>query len=278
MKKTYCLLATWVCLALLVASCHKDDDSEDLPTTIETQPAVLTPVTQNISSTIGGYYEALPALYNQNQSKYPLLIFLPGAGQFGNGSSAELSRVLSDGPPLLLQQQKFPPNFTVNGKNFSFIVLVPQFKSGPVYGDLRAFVDFAFSKYRASRSYFYLTGFSLGARQAAEFGATSPTEPAAIVTMAGAHNVNLPASVKGIADNRLAVWCFHNEEDQMVSSQETKAFVAAINSFNPAIPAKQTIFPTSNAVLKHDCWTKVYDPAYREDGMNIYEWMLSHKR
>ncbi len=280
MMKIHYLLATWLSLSLLVASCKKDDDpgTDELPTTIETQPAVLTPVTQNISSTIGGYYEALPALYNENQHKYPVLIFLPGAGQYGNGSKDELPRVLNEGIGLLLKQQKLPPDFLVNGQHFSFIVLIPQFKSGAVLSDIRAFVDHAYSKYRVDRSYFYLSGFSLGGRQATEFSANYPTEPAAIVTMAGAFNYNLPASVKGIADKNLPVWSFHNEEDQMIPSQETKAFISAINGYKPAVPAKQTIFPTSDAVLKHDCWTKVSDPAYKEGGMNIYEWMLSHKR
>lgn len=277
-KTTHCILATWMCFSLLTASCHKDDDSDDLPTTIETQPATLTPITQNIGNKIGGYYEALPTLYSQNQHKYPLLIFLPGAGQYGSGSSGDLAKVLTEGTPLLLKQQKFPPNFVVNGQNFSFIVLVPQFKGEPAYADLRAFVDYVFTKYRVNKSYFYLTGFSLGARQAAEFGVIEPTVPAAIVTMAGAYGYNLPTTVKGIADNKLPVWCFHNEEDQVIPSQETKAFVAAVNGYNPVIAAKQTIFPTSTAVLKHDCWTKVSDPAYKENGVNIYEWMLGYKR
>jgi predicted peptidase len=278
MNKTICTLTGWLCLTLLAVSCQKSNDSNDLPTTIETQPAILKPVTQDIGNKIGGYYEALPAGYSQTQGKYPLLIFLPGAGQYGSGSSTDLAKVLTDGTPLLLKQQKFPPDFLVNGQHFSFIVLVPQFKSEPLYADLQSFVDYAFTKYRANKSYFYLTGFSLGARQSAEFGVLQPMTPAAIVTMAGAYTYNLPTTVKGIADNKLPVWCFHNEQDQVLPSKETKDFVAAINSYNPAIPARQTIFPTSDAVLKHDCWTKVSDPAYKENGLNIYEWMLSYKR
>lgn len=278
MNKTIRHLTALMGFALLIACSKSKDDADQLPTTIETQPAVLTPITQNIGNRIGGYYEALPALYSQNNGKYPLLIFLPGAGQYGDGSPGDLNKVLTEGTPLLLKQKSFPPDFVVNGRHFSFIVLVPQFKREPLYADLRAFVDHALSKYRVNRSYFYLTGFSLGARQSAEFGVLAPTEPAAIVTMAGAYTYNLPTTVKGIADNKLPVWSFHNEEDQVISSQETKDFIAAIKGYNPAVVPLQTIFPTSNAVLKHDCWTKVSDPAYKENGVNIYEWMLQHKR
>lgn len=277
---TYRLLTVWL-LSLLVfaVSCKKDDDpADDLPPPVETQPATLTPVTQSVGDNIGGYYEALPTQYEQNKSRYPLLIFLPGAAQYGDGGSTDLGKVLTDGTPLLLKQQKFPPSFSVKGQNFSFIVLVPQFKSEPVYADLRAFVDYAFSKYRVNSSRFYLTGFSLGARQTAEFATLYPTELAAIVTMAGGYSYNLPTTVKGIADNKLPVWSFHNEQDQIISSQETKSFITAINSYTPAIPAKQTIFPSSDAIQKHDCWTMVSNPVYKEGGVNIYEWMLGYTR
>lgn len=272
------LIAGLLGLLLFAASCKKDSSADDQPPPVETQPATLTPVTQNIGTNIGGYYEALPTQYGQNRSRYPLLIFLPGAAQYGNGGSTDLGKVLTDGTPLLLKQQQFPPSFGVKGQNFSFIVLVPQFKKEPVYPDLRAFVDYAFSKYRVNGARFYLTGFSLGARQTAEFATLYPKELAAIVTMSGAYSYNLPGTVKSIADNKLPVWSFHNEQDLIIPSQETKSFIAAINSYSPVIPARQTIFPTSDAVQKHDCWTKVSNPTYKENGVNIYEWMLEYTR
>jgi predicted peptidase len=274
MKKTSCVLITLMCIILLTPSCKKDNDPSDV---IETQPAILTPVTATINGNIGGYYEALPAMYGQTQQKYPLLIFLHGAAQFGNGST-DLNKVLTDGTPVLLKNKTFPPSFTVSGKKFSFIVLTPQFKGSPSYSDVRSFVDYALAKYRVDLSRLYVTGFSLGGRLTAEFGATDAKLPAAIVTMAGAYDYNLPASVKGIADNKLPVWSFHNEDDQAYSSKESKDFVAAINSYKPVTTAKLTIFPTSTVYLHHDCWTRVTDPAYKENGVNMYEWMLGYKR
>jgi len=35
-----------------------------------------------------------------------------------------------------------------------------------------------------------------------------------------------------------------------------------------------TLWPTGG----HDAWTQASDPEYREEGMNIYEWMLQYKR
>jgi dienelactone hydrolase len=155
---------------------------------------------------------------------------------------------------------------------------MPQFKSSPSYYDVRAFVDYALSKYRADGSRFYMTGFSLGGRLTAEFAVVDARLPAAIVTMAGAYFYNLPTTAKGIAANNLPVWCIHNEEDQSISAEESRGFVDAINGYKPAISAKLTIFPSSTAYLKHDCWTRVTDPAYKENGVNMYEWMLGYKR
>ena len=28
----------------------------------------------------------------------------------------------------------------------------------------------------------------------------------------------------------------------------------------------------------HNAWTKATDPTYKENGQNIYEWMLSYKK
>ncbi|MBW7890223.1 MAG: hypothetical protein H3C48_04190, partial [Chitinophagaceae bacterium] len=42
----------------------------------------------------------------------------------------------------------------------------------------------------------------------------------------------------------------------------------------PSVKAKLTVFNANG----HDAWSKTYDPNFREDGLNVYEWMLSHKR
>jgi hypothetical protein len=54
--------------------------------------------------------------------------------------------------------------------------------------------------------------------------------------------------------------------------------LAAINSLDPVVVPRLTIFDQSTALMKHDAWTRATDPSYRENGMNIYEWMLQFKR
>jgi predicted peptidase len=281
MKKLFSLTALCAMVMWLAVSCKKDADSPTPPPNnepVETVPAVLRPVTRTIGNNVDGYYEALPSRYNETKIKYPLLIYFHGSGQIGNGSATDLQKVLNAGTAKVLSEKRFPPNFSVHGQNFSFIVLMPQFRGQPSNTDVKSFVDFAKANYRHDESRVYLSGSSMGARALTEFASTYPTEQAAIVPLAGALFFELNKKAKNIADNKVAAWLFHNENDQVINVSESKNFVNAVNSFNPAIRAKLTLFPWSDSPEGHDAWTIPTNPDYRENGINIYEWMLQYKR
>ena len=95
----------------------------------------------------------------------------------------------------------------------------------------------------------------------------------AVVPICGA---SYPSKTKGqaIAGDDLAVWAFHNIGDPTVPSWYSVDYVQYINQANPKIKAKLTIFQS----IEHDAWTKATDPHYRENGKNIYEWMLAHQK
>lgn len=288
MNKSHTLAIIGMMAMWLGVACKKDGNSHEPPHATEppsqsvnppeTEPHVLRPVTKTAgNSNSDGYYEALPKNYHQTNIKYPLLIYFHGAGQIGNGST-DLHKVLNAGTAKVLAEKRFPPNCKVNGQNYSFIVIMPQFRGEPDNSDVKDFVDFAKSQYRHDPARVYLAGSSMGARVLTEFACTHPTDQAAIVPMAGALFYELNKKAKNIADNRVAAWLFHNENDISVSVNESKNFVNAVNSFNPAIRAKITVFPFSDSPQGHDAWTIPTNPDYRENGMNIYEWMLQYKR
>jgi predicted peptidase len=77
-----------------------------------------------------------------------------------------------------------------------------------------------------------------------------------------------------IASFDLPVWAFHNVDDQTVPVSYTIDYVNKINSYNPSVKAKYTTWPTGG----HDAWTRAYDPATKEGGKNVYEWMLQYRR
>jgi len=244
---------------------------------IETKPPLLIPVHDSINSDIGGYYVALPTHYDSFPSKkYPLLLFLCGAGVYGNGGTTDLPKMLKEALPLLLKQQVFPPDFLVGGKHYSFIVMMPQFKEYPDNPTIvMDALNVAKANYRIDESRIYVTGISIGSVAAGYLCAANPTMYAAMVPIAGIQ-LDTP-EVQNIVNGNLPVWAFHNNDDQKIDVNTTKDFVSLYNSLNPAIPARLTLFPPYGT-LNHDAWTKAMNPSYKENGMNIYEWMLQYSR
>lgn len=101
-------------LCLLITSCKKESFKEpDIPPPAppkevpETLPPVQKAVTFNITGNTGGYYEAKPARYDSTTKRYPLLVFLHGVGELGNGTT-ELVKVANNAVPNLIKNKKFP--------------------------------------------------------------------------------------------------------------------------------------------------------------------------
>jgi hypothetical protein len=87
MKTTLKAILVVVSVIMILPGCKKETvatgkQADNLP---ETQPAIQTAVNANITSNIGGFYKALPALYDSTSKKYPLLIFLHGVGELEMG-------------------------------------------------------------------------------------------------------------------------------------------------------------------------------------------------
>lgn len=275
-RMTYCL-ATALLLLQLLTSCNKNEGPPEMAEIVETVPPVFKPVIQKVNDVIGGYYQALPVMYADNTKKYPLLLFIHGGGQFGNGSY-DLPLLLNEGIPQLLDEQKFPGDFIVNGVHHSFIVLAPQFSKVPDNAVIASFLAHAKKTYRIDERRLYLCGFSLGARIVCDYSAEFAGSLAAIVPISGVANFQVADKAKSIAAANLPVWAFHNKPDVLFSAQETKDFITAISSFNPATMPRLTLFPDSTGMLGHDAWSKATSPQYKENNLNIYEWMLQFKR
>src|SRR3989337_1227995 len=108
------------------------DSIPDDTTVIPEPPATYNQVAINhtINNNVGGFYEALPPGYDTTTKKYPLLLFLHGGGEKGDGKS-QLPSLLKNSVTKRLHNKTFPTSFTVNGEQFSFIVISPQFKNWP---------------------------------------------------------------------------------------------------------------------------------------------------
>ena len=229
-----------------------------------------------------GYYEYLPQGYNPAGSQtYPVIIAIHGAGDIGNGSPAELPRLFQSGLPKLINDGNFPSSFTVNNQTFRFIVISPQFTSflspPSSVAALSSIMSYVASNYKTNLNRVYMTGLSMGGGFTFNYAGNSTINAqklAAIVPIAEAAVPDYNQA-RTIASANLPVWATHNNGDPVVPASQTDQYVTWINEApSPNPSAKKTIFSSGS----HDAWTQTYDPAFKENGLNIYEWMLQFQR
>jgi poly(3-hydroxybutyrate) depolymerase len=244
------------------------------------QDLTQTPVTKDVNYAIGGFYECLPPHYDKNGAKkYPLLIFIHGIGELGDGSPSQLKRVLRNGVPKLIENKTLPNSFTVNGESNSFLIISPQFRKN--YRDaavVSSLIDYCVANYRVDESRIYLTGLSMGGGISWVYAAKSATNAkrlAAMLVVCGNTNAS-SGGIARIASSNLPVWATHSSEDPVVSSSNSINWINGLNAYTPAINPKAllTLFNSKG----HDAWSKTYNPDFKPNGLNVYQWLLSHKR
>jgi predicted peptidase len=194
------------------------------------------------------YLLALPEGYEGSDKKFPLLLFLHGAGESGD----DLSQVKKHGPPKLIEA----------GKSLPFIVVSPQ---SPGRGwrpeALAALLDEICAKHRVDKGRVYLTGLSMGGAGTWALAASQPDRFAAIAPICGFGNTRDAEKLKGIP-----TWVFHGAKDAVVPASRSEEMVSAVKQAggNP----KLTIYPDAD----HDSWTQTYE------NPELYDWLLQHKR
>jgi predicted peptidase len=235
---------------------------------VYTQLAMHTPIGTNI----GGFYQALPPTYDSSSDRYPLMVFLHGGGELGNGDD-QLPLVLKNAVPRLLDKKSFPLSFTVSGHQYSFIIISPQFKEWPKPADVDDVINYAMDHYRVDTHRVYMVGLSMGGGATWEYAGRHGKRLAAMVPISGASWAD-SATAKGIAASDVPTWAFHNMDDSTVTYKSTTRYISFIQYYNPQFPVRFTLWPTGG----HDAWTKATDPSYTEDAKNIYEWMLQYIR
>lgn len=265
MKKNLCFVGMFLCILYTSAPAAAQVQTAKFVTTIARSNA---------------YYEYLPQGYPEPGKRYPLLIFFHGLGETGPGTAASLPNVLRNGPPKLINNGTFPTSFTVNNVTYKMLVISPQFTEWPTEEDTDTLINYMISHYPVDIDRIYLTGLSMGGGVVWNYSGISfahAIRVAAIVPVCGA-GYPYPSHAHTMAAANLPVWATHNSIDNTVPPFYTNDYISLINS-SPVPPtplARKTIFPVS--VSTHDAWTATYNPAFRENGMNVYEWMLQYRR
>ncbi|WP_165798530.1 carboxylesterase family protein [Chitinophaga costaii] len=216
----------------------------------------------------------LPDDYAQNPKKrYPLIIFLHGRSRSGE----DLSKLTYDGIPYLLD--KGVSLNTVNpadGKTYKFIIIMPQAEFWGLRPDnITAVMNDIERQYRVDTTRVYLTGYSAGgsgtftaltdnAALTRRFAAAVPMSPTTL------NDENI-ARLKMIADGNVGIWAFAGK-GELRFLMDTRRYVDSVKKYNDSL-AIITVHDGG-----HCCFKQFYDPGYKMNGLNIYEWMLQHKR
>lgn len=225
-----------------------------------------------------GFYEYKPVNYNADPSKkYPLIIFLHGIGERGNGTT-ELSRVLTNAIPKYINAGHDMTFTSLSGTEETFLVLSPQLSASTgswqnVYVD--EMLKYAKSNLRIDTNRIYLTGLSLGGGGTWKYATGSLANArqfAAIFAVCGTAEFSNMCGT--IAAANLPVWATHAADDGTVLPSATHNAINLINSCNPLVKPIKSIYPNGN----HWIWDRSYDTTNNFHNPNVFEWFLGHAK
>ncbi|OHB60082.1 MAG: phospholipase [Planctomycetes bacterium RBG_13_46_10] len=197
------------------------------------------------------YLLFLPEGYENKQQRWPMILFLHGAGERGN----DLNLVKKHGLPKIIEQQK----------DFPFIVVSPQCPQGQWWTEkvevLINLLDEIVNRYNVDTERIYLTGLSMGGYGTWTLAAAYPERFAAIAPICGGGERYMADKFKEVP-----VWAFHSAKDNVVPLVKSEEMVNAINARGGN--AKLTVYPDA----AHDSWTATYD------NPELYDWLLKHHK
>jgi predicted peptidase len=182
--------------------------------------------------------------------KYPLLLFLHGAGETGNDNQKQLKH----DPTKLAPKDVFEKN--------PMIVVAPQCPADQGWGGqtletvIKMVKDFQ-KELPVDPERIYITGLSMGGYGTWSALSLEPRLFAAAIPICGGGDV---ASVRKF--DKVPIWAFHNDGDPTVSVEGSRSMIAALKK--AGADPKYTEYQST----QHDAWTRTYkDP-------ELWEWLL----
>ena len=211
---------------------------------------VQTPRSFSRKVTIGYRYLLYrPAGSGRSTRRWPLILFLHGAGERGD----DLDVVKKHGPPKLAGSRR----------DFPFIVVSPQCPTGTWWSTqaLQALLDHVTATLPVDPSRVYLTGLSMGGYGTWHLACECPERFAAIAPICGGGHPVLAGQLKNVP-----VWAFHGALDDVVPLRESQAMVEGVRKAGGK--ARLTVYPKAG----HDSWSATYE------NPEFYKWLLAHRR
>jgi len=236
-----------------------------------------------------GYYLYTPGGYSSNTMNYPLVVFLHGQGERGNGTASidQLKKVLNTGLPKVIKDNKWHPSHPM-------LVVSPQFHAAVVTGawgdkdpeNLKGFIKYMIDHYRVNPKRIYLTGLSHGGNGVYDYITTVDDSATYIAAAAPIAAYGLNNGFK--KSNDTPFWTFVGGNDGP-SGGNFSSSINFVTKYNAQVPApKYQAKFTGYIGVGHDCWTMTYDgtgmtngkvdPDYDPFDESLADWMLQYKR
>jgi predicted peptidase len=224
----------------------------------------------SIGSTEYKYQVYVPADWSKKE-KWPVILFLHGAGERGDDGMAQTE--VGIGRAIRL----FPDRFRA-------VIIMPQCRKGVWWTDTQMQAQALEALHRAMKEFngdarrVYLTGISMGGYGSFAIAAKHPTLWAAIAPICGGvvpprganiPGLDLPAEpYKATAEKigKTPVWIFHGAVDSIVPVTESQKMNEALKAAGGVV--QYTEYPG----VDHNSWDKAYaDP-------ELIRWMLAQRR
>jgi len=282
------------------------------PATAHADPGELTAIEIGTNGSNFGYFEYLPAAYDESQ-EWPLLVFLSGIGENGTGTLPQgqdecvsgpnypgpvICRNLRHGPQnLLWRQLELGQPGLWDDEERPFVLISPQ-NPAPLYelqpyntAALDTFFSWVLENYAIDASRMYLMGMSMGGYSSLLYIAAYPDRFAAVAPMPGIP----PGGTTDICDLvGQNLWVFHGEDDTNPFSPFSMANLIRLyrGCEGPRPEPRITMYADSG----HDVWTRTIDPPQGMDDafletyfaqgevdldpydVDVYTWLLMHDR
>lgn len=207
-------------------------------------------------------------------AKYPLVLFLHGAGERGKDNTAQLSHggaLFADGigsyPAIVVFPQCGPDDYwplvdvamTDQVRTFAF----PQKEAmNPGLRMVSLLLDDLMRRSDVDTSRVYIAGLSMGAMGTYELVSRRPDTFAAAIAICGGGNAEAAAKYA----RRTPFWIFHGKEDEVVPASHSIAMEKAIK--NAGGHPKLTLYEGVN----HNSW----DNAFAEP--DLLNWLFSQSK
>jgi predicted peptidase len=203
-------------------------------------------------------------------TRYPLVIFLHGAGERGNDNLSQLKYF----PTWMAEQsaRQAHPCFVLAPQcrdeqkwvdvDWSKIESTPQSPTPTV--DMLAVIaalEDTLQREPIDPARIYLTGLSMGGYGSWDLAARMPDRFAAVLPICGGGDEATAAKIKD-----LPIWCFHGDADTAVRVERSRTMIEALRAAGGAPKYSEL------AGVGHDSWT----PAYRDP--DVLAWIFAQKK